>query len=35
MPRLMLTDDSCKLLSKIMHLTAPIYNKPKHRMTLQ
>jgi len=35
MPRLMLTDDSWKLLSKIMHLTGCIYNKPEHRMTLE
>ena len=35
MPRLMLTDDSWKLLSKIMHLTGRIYNKPEHRMTLE
>ncbi len=31
----MLTDDSWKLLSKIMHLTGRIYNKPEHRMTLE
>lgn len=35
MPRLMLTDDSCKLLSRIMYLTGRIYNKPEHRMTLE
>ena len=29
----MLTDDSWKLLSRIMHLTGRIYNKPEHRMT--
>lgn len=31
----MLTDDSWKLLSKIMHLTGRIYNKPEHRMPLE
>ncbi|MBO9490443.1 transposase [Endozoicomonas sp. G2_1] len=31
----MLTDDSWKLLSKIMYLTGRIYNKPEHRMTLE
>lgn len=35
MPRLMLTDDSWKLLSKIMYLTGRIYNKLEHRMTLE
>ena len=35
MPRLMLTDDSWRLLSRIMYLTGRIYNKPKHRMTLE
>ncbi|AYA42299.1 IS5 family transposase [Xenorhabdus nematophila] len=35
MPRLMLTDDSWKLLSRIMHLTGRIYNKSEHRMTLE
>ncbi|WP_199609889.1 IS5 family transposase [Flocculibacter collagenilyticus] len=35
MPRLMLTDDSWKLLSRIMYLTGRIYNKPEHRMTLE
>lgn len=31
----MLTDDSWKLLSRIMYLTGRIYNKPEHRMTLE
>ena len=31
----MLTDDSWKLLSRIMNLTGRIYNKPEHRMTLE
>ena len=35
MPRLMLTDDSWILLSRIMYLTGRIYNKPEHRMTLE
>jgi transposase len=35
MPRLMLTDDSWKLLSRIMYLTGRIYNKSEHRMTLE
>lgn len=35
MPRLMLTDDSWKLLSRIMYLTGRIYKKPEHRMTLE
>lgn len=35
MPRLMLTDDSWLLLSRIMYLTGRIYNKPEHRMTLE
>lgn len=35
MPRLMLTDDSWKLLSRIMFLTGRIYNKSAHRMTLE
>jgi len=35
MPRLMLTGDSWKLLSRIMYLTGRIYNKPEHRMTLE
>ena len=35
MPRLMLTDDSWKLLSRLMYLTGRIYNKPEHRMTLE
>lgn len=35
MPRLMLTDDSWTLLSRIMSLTGRVYNKPEHRMTLE
>lgn len=35
MPRLMLTDESWLLLSRIMYLTGRIYNKPEHRMTLE
>jgi len=35
MPRLVLADDSWKLLSKIMLLTGRIYNKPEHRVTLE
>lgn len=35
MPRLMLTDDSWRLLSRIMYLTGRIYKKPEHRMTLE
>ena len=35
MPRLMLTNDSWRLRSRIMYLTRPIYNKPAHRMTLE
>lgn len=31
----MLTDDSWKLLSRIMYLTGRIYNKSEHRMTLE
>lgn len=31
----MLTDDSWKLLSRIMYLTGRIYRKPEHRMTLE
>lgn len=35
MPRLMLTDDSWKLLSRLMYFTGRIYNKPEHRMILE
>lgn len=35
MPRLMLTDDRWKLLSRIMYLTGRIYKKPENRMTLE
>ncbi len=29
------TDDSWKLLSRLMYLTGCIYNKSEHRMTLE
>ena len=35
MPRLMLTDETWNLLSRVMYLTGRIYNKPEHRMTLE
>jgi hypothetical protein len=34
MPRLMLTDETWNVLSRIMHLSGRIYNKPEHRSTL-
>ncbi|WDE00536.1 IS5 family transposase [Thalassomonas actiniarum] len=35
MPRLMLTDETWNLLSRIMLLTGRIYSKPEHRMTME
>ena len=35
MPRLMLTDETWNVLSRIMHLSGRIYNKPEHRKTLE
>ena len=35
MPRLMLTDDMWSMLSKLMHHSGRIYNKPEHRMTFE
>ncbi|MFN4054293.1 MAG: IS5 family transposase [Alishewanella aestuarii] len=35
MPRLMLTDKTWDLLSRVMYLTGRIYKKPEHRMTLE
>lgn len=31
----MLTDETWNVLSKIMHLSGRIYNKPEHRYTLE
>jgi len=35
MPRLMLTDETWNVLSRIMHLSGRIYNKPEHRKTFE
>lgn len=35
MPRLMLTDGTWNVLSKVMYLSGRIYNKPNHRKTLE
>jgi transposase len=35
MPRLMLTDETWNVLSRIMHLSGRIYKKPEHRKTLE
>ena len=35
MPRLMLTDETWNVLSRVMHLSGRIYNKPEHRKTLE
>jgi len=35
MPRLRLTDETWNVLSRIMHLSGRIYNKPEHRKTLE
>ncbi len=35
MPRLMLTDGTWSVLSKVMYLSGRIYNKPDHRKTLE
>lgn len=35
MPRLMLSDAAWNFLSRVMHMSGRIYNKPEHRMTLE
>lgn len=35
MPRLTVTDETWNVLSRIMHLSGRIYNKPEHRNTLE